>query len=199
MKTCATMMKASLSCILWFSLILSINASDPDPLQDFCVADLTQSNVKLNGFVCKDPKEVKASDLLFKRLDTPLSMNNRFGFNITAGSVETFPGLNTLGISMNHGVFAPGGLNPPHIHPHATEIIVVMEGTILVGLVSTNNVLFLQKLEKGDVFVVPRGLVHFQQNVGTSYATAITALNSQLPGVQVVASATFGANPPVGY
>lgn len=45
--------------------------------------------------------------------------------------------------------------------------------------------------------MIPRGLVHFQQNVGTSYATTITSLNSQLPGVQVVASAIFGANPPI--
>ncbi|CAD6246945.1 unnamed protein product [Miscanthus lutarioriparius] len=29
-------------------------ASDPGPLQDFCVADI-HSPVKVNGFVCKDP------------------------------------------------------------------------------------------------------------------------------------------------
>ncbi|XP_059074982.1 germin-like protein 1-1 [Cryptomeria japonica] len=197
MKTSRAMMKASLSCILWLSIIVAINASDPDPLQDFCVADITQANVKVNGFVCKDPKAVNASDFLFRGLGNPLSTNNSFGFNITQANVQTLPGINTLGISINHGVFAPGGLNPPHIHPRASEIIFVMEGTILVGFISTNNVLFSQKLEKGDVFVIPRGLVHFQQNVGASSATTITALNSQLPGVQVVASAILGANPPI--
>ncbi|GJW68523.1 putative germin-like protein 2-1 [Tanacetum coccineum] len=43
-------------------------ASDPSPLQDFCVADL-KSNVLVNGFACKDPKMVKAEDFLFKGLD----------------------------------------------------------------------------------------------------------------------------------
>ncbi|CAL9103583.1 unnamed protein product, partial [Musa acuminata var. zebrina] len=36
-------------------------ASDPSPLQDFCVAD-KDSKVLVNGFVCKDPKVVKAED-----------------------------------------------------------------------------------------------------------------------------------------
>lgn len=128
------MTKASFSCMLWLSIIMAINASDPDPLQDFCVADITQANVKVNGFVCKDPKAVNASDFLFRGLGNPLSTNNTFGFNITQGNVQTLPGLNTLGISMNHGVFAPGGLNPPHIHPRASKIIFVMEGTLLVVL-----------------------------------------------------------------
>ncbi|XP_057814321.2 germin-like protein 1-1 [Cryptomeria japonica] len=197
MKTSSTMIKASLSCILWLSIMVAINASDPDPLQDFCVADTAEANVKINGFVCKDPKEVNASDFLFRGLSNPLSTNNNLGFNITAGNVVNFPGVNTLGISINRGEFAPGGLNPPHIHPRATEIIFLMEGTILVGFISTDNLLFSQKLEKGDVFVIPRGLVHFQQNVGASYASTITAFNSQMPGVQVIASALFGANPSI--
>ncbi|GLJ20275.1 hypothetical protein SUGI_0368220 [Cryptomeria japonica] len=51
MKTSSTMIKASLCCILWLSIMVAINASDPDPLQDFCVADTTQANVKINGFL----------------------------------------------------------------------------------------------------------------------------------------------------
>nr|GFC47658.1 putative germin-like protein 2-1 [Tanacetum cinerariifolium] len=43
-------------------------AADPSPLQDFCVAD-RNSNVLVNGFVCKDPKMVKAEDFLFRGLD----------------------------------------------------------------------------------------------------------------------------------
>ncbi|KAH9319437.1 hypothetical protein KI387_021206 [Taxus chinensis] len=197
MRTSRINTKAALSFFLWLSAILVISGSDPDPLQDFCVADISQGNVKVNGFVCKDPKSVTASDFLFRGLANPLSTNNDFGFNATAGNVDNFPGVNTLGISMNRAEFAPGGVNPPHIHPRATEIIFVMEGTVLAGFITTNNVLFSQKLEKGDVFVIPRGLVHFQQNVGASYAVTITALNSQLPGVQVVASSLFGSNPPL--
>jgi quercetin dioxygenase-like cupin family protein len=160
------------------------------------VIDITDT-VKVNGFPCKDPKMVKASDFLFQGLRNQGSTNNMFGFLVTPANVEKFPGLNTLGISMNRVDFAPGGVNPPHIHPRATEIAFVVEGTILAGFITTNNTLFSQKLEKGDVFVFPRGLVHFQQNIGRSSAMTITAFNSQLPGAQVLPFSLFGSTPPV--
>ena len=153
--------------------------------------------MKVNGFPCKDPKTVKASDFLFQGLRNPGSTYNMFGSLVTVGNVDNFGGVNTLGISMNRVDFAPGGVNPPHIHPRATEIVFVVEGTLLVGFISTNNTLFSQKLEKGDVFVFPKGLVHFQQNIGASSAMSITAFNSQLPGAQVLPFSLFGSTPPI--
>ncbi|XWS64821.1 hypothetical protein CRYUN_Cryun05aG0037100 [Craigia yunnanensis] len=48
-------------------------------------------------------------------------------------------GLNTLGISLARIDYAPyGGLNPPHTHTRATEILVVLEGTLYVGFVTSN-------------------------------------------------------------
>ncbi|PWA34845.1 hypothetical protein CTI12_AA614000 [Artemisia annua] len=43
----------------------------------------------------------------------------------------------------------------------------------------------------------PEGLIHFQQNVGNSYAVAIAALSSQNPGVITTADAVFGSNPDI--
>jgi hypothetical protein len=43
------------------------------------------------------------------------------------------------------------------------------------------------------VFVFPRGLLHFELNVGEGQTTAIAALNSQNPGVQAQAAALFGS------
>jgi hypothetical protein len=40
---------------------------DPNPLQDFCVAD-TASSVFVNGLVCKDPARVSAGDFTFPGL-----------------------------------------------------------------------------------------------------------------------------------
>jgi len=45
--------------------------------------------------------------------------------------------------------------------------------------------------------VFPRGLVHFQLNVGKGEALAFAALSSQNPGVQQIAQALFGSNPRV--
>lgn len=52
-------------------------------------------------------------------------------------------------------------------------------------------------LKKGDVFVFPIGLVHFQANVGRTPASAYVAFNSQNPGLVVVANAVFGSKPPI--
>ncbi|KAK4400526.1 Germin-like protein 12-2 [Sesamum angolense] len=92
-------------------------ASDPSPLQDFCVA-VNNSNVSA-------------------RVD-----------------------------------YAPYELNPPHTHLSATEILVVIEGTLYVGFMTSNpanlnmkNKLFTKTLCPGDVFVFLEGLIHFQFNV----------------------------------
>nr|XP_043629398.1 putative germin-like protein 2-1 [Erigeron canadensis] len=173
-------------------------ASDPSPLQDFCVAD-PDSNVFVNGVVCKDPKRVKADDFLFRGLNRMGNTTNNVGSNVTAVNVEQLPGLNTLGISMVRIDFAPWGINAPHTHPRATEILTVLEGRLLVGFVTSNpeNRLFTKLLQKGDVFVFPEGLIHFQKNVGNGYALAIAALSSQNPGVITIANAVFGSNPDI--
>ncbi|KAJ9170516.1 hypothetical protein P3X46_018619 [Hevea brasiliensis] len=107
--------------------------------------------------------------------------------------------FNTLGISLARIDFAPyGGLNPPHTHPRATEILVVLEGTLYVGFVTSNpNRLITKFLNAGDVFVFPIGLIHFQFNIGQTNAVAISGLSSQNPGVITIANAVFGSNPPI--
>jgi|UniRef100_A0A2K1WNI5 uncharacterized RmlC-like cupin family protein len=92
-----------------------------------------------------------------------------------------------------------GGLNPPHIHRRATEILLVLDGTLHVGVVTSNpdNHLITKVLSPGDVFVYPTGLVHFQFHVAKTNAVAIAALSSQNPGVITIANAVFGSNPPI--
>ena len=47
---------------------LMVGASDPDPLQDFCVADMSPTAPKVNGFPCKNRAMVTAKDFLFTGL-----------------------------------------------------------------------------------------------------------------------------------
>ncbi|CAO2205981.1 unnamed protein product [Urochloa humidicola] len=174
-------------------------ASDPSPLQDFCVADM-HSPVKVNGFVCKDPMAVNADDF-FKaaKLDEPRK-TNKIGSNVTLISAVQLPGLNTLGISIVRIDYAPLGQNPPHTHPRATEILTVLEGILYVGFVTSNpdKKLFAKVLHKGDVFVFPQGLIHFQFNpIYDKPAVAIAALSSQNPGAITIANAVFGSKPPI--
>jgi quercetin dioxygenase-like cupin family protein len=93
--------------------------------------------------------------------------------------------------------YAPWGVNPPHTHPRAAEMLFVLEGCLDVGFVTAAGKLFARTVSKGDLFVFPRGLVHFQRNNGGAPAVAISAFNSQLPGVQFLAQALSAASPPV--
>ncbi|KAL2225876.1 putative germin-like protein 2-1 [Sesamum indicum] len=187
--------------IILFSLValsfgLVAFAFEPSPLQDFCVADFTTS-ARVNGHVCKNPASVQASDFSFSGLHLPGNTSNPNGSKVTPVAVAQLPGLNTLGISMVRIDYAPWGINPPHTHPRATEILTVLEGSLQVGIVTSNpdNSLITKTLQKGDVFVFPVGLIHFQRNVGTGNAVAIAALSSQNPGVITIANAVFGSKP----
>ncbi|KAJ0082998.1 hypothetical protein Patl1_11444 [Pistacia atlantica] len=185
--------------LLLISLICSVAfASDHSPLQDFCVADL-DSPVLVNGFVCKDPKLVKAEDFHISGLHLRRNTSNPFGSFANRITVNRVPGLNTLGISVARADFAPLGINPPHYHPRASEILTVLEGTLIAGFVTSNpeNRLIMKVLNKGDLFVFPAGLIHFQKNIGPGYAYSISALSSQDPGVVTIANAVFGSKPDI--
>ncbi|KAK3418238.1 hypothetical protein EUGRSUZ_H04193 [Eucalyptus grandis] len=176
-------------------------AYDPSPLQDICVAiNDPKSAVFVNGEFCKDPKQANADDFTFMGFRKPGNTANPLGSKVTPATVNEFPGLNTLGISAARIDFAPGGLNPPHTHPRGTEVLVVIEGTLLVGFVTSNqlnNTLFTKVLYKGDVFVFPIGLIHFQLNTGKTPALAFAGLSSQNPGVITIANSVFGTKPPI--
>jgi quercetin dioxygenase-like cupin family protein len=155
--------------------------------------------VFVNGFTCKNPAKVTAEDFLFSGLDRPGDTDNQLGSSVTPVTVAQIPGLNTLGISMARLDFEPKGINPPHTHPRATEILTVLEGKLGVGFVTSNqadggNRLISKILNKGDVFVFPIGLIHFQINVGRTKAVAISGLSSQNPGTITVANALFGSD-----
>ncbi|KAJ7519706.1 hypothetical protein O6H91_20G052100 [Diphasiastrum complanatum] len=123
-------------------------AADEDPLQDFCVKDTTQK-LHVNGFPCKDPAQVQASDFASDSLKKPGKTSNALGVAVTPANVLTFGGLNTQGI------------------------LFLAKGTLLVGFVTSTpkNKLFAQTIKAGELFIFPRGL-----NPGTSQvARALSA------------------------
>ncbi|XP_030468437.2 putative germin-like protein 2-2, partial [Syzygium oleosum] len=154
---------------------------------------------RVNGLPCLDAKLVQASHFSLSGLNLASNVSNPLGFGFILATVDQIPGLNTLGISMARADYAPSGVAPPHVHPQATEIITVLEGHLLVGFVMSNpdNKLISRVLQKGDVFVFPPGLVHFQKNVGSSNAISIAAFSSQNIGTVLVANAVFGSIPPI--
>ncbi|XP_026452573.1 putative germin-like protein 2-1 [Papaver somniferum] len=185
-------------CVLVLSCSIAL-AFEPSPLQDFCIADKSSYAALGNGMVCKDPKLAEASDFFFTGLHVPGNTSNTQVSKVTPVNVAQIPGLNTLGISLVRIDYAPWGMNPPHTHPRATEILTVLEGTLEVGFITSNpdNILIKKVLQKGDVFVFPIGLIHYQRNIGYVNAFAIAALSSQNPGAITIANAVFGSNPAI--
>ena len=210
-------MAAKSSLLRFWLLALTVlfadnaHAADEDPLQDFCVAnnvtihnsDANTLGLTINGRTCKPADQVTAADFASQLLRNSAVQKptGTTRATVTLASVANFPGLNTLGLSIARIDFpANGGLNPPHVHPRATEVLFLAQGTLTVGFVSTapNNTLFQATLYPGDLFVFPRGLPHFQINLDRrNPALAIAALNSQNPGVSQLAVALLATNPPL--
>jgi quercetin dioxygenase-like cupin family protein len=140
---------------------------------------------------------VTANDFFSDVLSRPGNTGNPVGSAVTTANVEKVSGLNTLGVSMSRVDYAPWGVNPPHTHPRATEIIYVLEGSLDVAFVTTGGNLYARTVCKGGLFVFPRGLIHYQKNTGGAPAVAISVFNSQFPGTQSLAVSLFGASPPV--
>ncbi|XP_027149835.1 germin-like protein subfamily 1 member 18 [Coffea eugenioides] len=180
-------------------------ASDPSPSQDFCVAiNDPNTAVFVNGKICKYPKVVNADDFFFQGLNKPGNATNQQGSNVTTTNVNNLAGLNTLGVSLARLDFVPYGLNPPHTHPRATEVLFVLESTLHVGFVTSNppnnmkNQLFTKTLNPGEIFLpFPLRLIHFQFNVGKMNAVAFAGFSSQNPQVNTIANAVFESNPPI--
>ncbi|PKA52683.1 Rhicadhesin receptor [Apostasia shenzhenica] len=154
----------------------------------------------IDGFACKPADKVAETDFFFAGLagTKPSAAAAPLGSAVTAGDVLAIPGLNTLGISMSRIDYAAaGGLNPPHLHPRASEILFVIAGRLEVGFITAAGKLVSKTVSKGQVFVFPQGLMHFERNKDDVLATAIAAFDSELPGTQRVPVALFAAVPPV--
>lgn len=172
-------------------------AADADPIDDFCVADLS-SKLIINGLVCVNPATVTGTDFKFTGFEKAGNTSNGLGSAVSpAFAGVNYPALNTQGLGLARLDYAKGGLIAPHTHPRATEVLYVAQGTLYVGFVDTNNKFYPTILNKGDLYVFPRGLIHFQLNIGNGPAFAIASFNSQNPGLQLVANALFGAQPPI--
>ncbi|KAJ0013382.1 hypothetical protein Pint_21881 [Pistacia integerrima] len=133
--------------VLTFAVALSTTAADPDLLQDLCVADLN-STMKVNGYPCR--KRAIVDDFFSDSLAKPGAINGCRGYQTTLACVQKIPGLNTLGVSLTRIDFAPGGLNPPHTHSRATEMVHVLNGALTVGFITANGSnLFSRPIETG--------------------------------------------------
>ncbi|KAK9104746.1 hypothetical protein Scep_021590 [Stephania cephalantha] len=199
MKTVSSTCSLFLARTLFLVLLIPSAKPDPDPLQDYCVADTSSGPPPffVNGYPCIDPKLAISAHFVTSALSKPgNTAANPFGFSVTLTSIRNMPGVNTQGLAMARVDIAPLGLVPLHWHPRASEIAIVIQGNVLVGFVDTSNRLFIQQLRTGDSFVFPKATMHFLYNLDSlKVALVISGLNSQNPGAELVALASFVSNP----
>ncbi|KAK6150859.1 hypothetical protein DH2020_015791 [Rehmannia glutinosa] len=174
-------------------------ASDPSPLQDFCVAVDDANAADLQGSKNGDSRRF----LLFRPKQAWKHIKSTW---IKSHPCDCQPATRTQHSRHFFGScrFRTKRAQPAPHTPRATEVLVVVQGTLYVGFVTsnpanpnTNNKLFTKTLYPGDVFVFPEGLIHFQLNVGKTNVVAFAGLSSQNPGVITIANAVFGTDPPI--
>lgn len=157
----------------FFFVLLAIfsmaKAGDPDLIVDYIP-------IQVNG-------SVNSTVFTFTGLRSAFTGDFPPNFKPTKASFVEFPALLGQSVALAVLQFPTGSLNPPHTHPRSAELLLVVSGSLQVGFVDTTNKLFNQTLQIGDVFLFPKGMVHFQLNADPrNTATAIAAFGSANPG-----------------
>lgn len=113
-------------------------------------------------------------------------------FKVFKTSAAEFPALNGQSVSNAVLQFPAGTTNPPHTHPRSAELLFLVDGSLQAGFVDTTNKLFTQTLQSGDMFIFPKGLVHFQYNADSqNSALAISAFRSTSAGTVSLPTTLF--------
>ena len=164
---------------------LAAVAGDPDILSDFIVpapmVGMPPTNITGDFFTYTD----------FRAANETMPWPPQY-FVVIKANMGVFPALNGQSVSYAMLVFPSGYVNPPHTHPRAAELLFVQSGALSVGFVDTAGKLYTQDLVAGDIFVFPKGLVHYQYNQGPNPATALSAFGSAAPGIVNVPASVFG-------
>ncbi len=190
-------METKLLHIFFFLQLLFFSYSH-GAVQDFCIADFT-APISPEGYSCKNPKYVTVDDFVFTGLRKRGNTKNILGAKVTFAFVDEFPGFNGLGLAMARIDLDPGGAIPIHTHPGGSEVIHVVEGALVAGFIALDNTAYYKLLQVGDLMIFPKGLLHFQVNIGKVPAMAFVSLNSASPGIQITADAFFSRNFPTEY
>uniref|UniRef100_A0A7N1A0C6 Germin-like protein n=1 Tax=Kalanchoe fedtschenkoi TaxID=63787 RepID=A0A7N1A0C6_KALFE len=176
---------AEASFFIIFSLAIvgmlsSAKAGDPDITSDF---------------ILPSTATVSSSYFLYTGLRAVFNSSApRATLKASKASMAEFPALAGQSVSMAVLQFPPGAVNPPHVNSRASGILFVVRGSLEVGLVDTSNKLYTQTLHLGDVFVFPKGLVHFQYNADArNPATGVAAFGSASSGTFSIPTSVFEA------
>ncbi|KAK1268345.1 putative germin-like protein 9-2 [Acorus gramineus] len=154
-------------------------AGDPDIISDFIVP----SNL--------NPANVTGTFFTYTGMRTLMNADSPKTLTVLKATMEQFPALNGQSVSYATLLFPNGSVNPPHTHPRSAELLFLIGGSLEVGFVDTTNKLYTQTLFPGDMFVFPKGLVHYQYCISNDIAIAVSAFGSASAGTVSVPASVF--------
>nr|GMD64652.1 germin-like protein 9-3 [Ipomoea batatas] len=171
-----------LAIVTIFLAILHLtSAGDPDILTDFVL-----------------PPDVPSADpnfFTYTGFRSLVGAPPPAAFKVTKASMAEFAALNGQSVSYAVLQYPGGSVNPLHTHPRASELLFLTIGTLEVGFIDTTNKLFTQTLQTGDLFIFPKGLVHFQYNADPDkLAVAVSAFGSASAGTVSIPSTVFNTS-----
>ncbi|KAI5322872.1 hypothetical protein L3X38_031944 [Prunus dulcis] len=177
-------MASRTSTLKFFSLLISsfaivqmAMAGDPDIISDFLLP--------ANG-------TVDANFFTYTGFRVLVGGGPPTAFKVLKATLAEFPALDGQSVSYAVLEFPSGTTNPPHTHPRSAELLFLIDGTLEVGFIDTKNNLFTQTLQAGDLFVFPKGLVHFQYNADAENpALAVSAFGSANAGTVSLPNTLF--------
>jgi len=118
------------------------------------------------------------------------------GGSLSPANVANFPALFANGIAMTIGNVKPCGMNTPHTHPRANEILYLVNGEMETGFIEENGARFVQNfLTAGQGTLFPKGSIHYQINTGCDPLLFVAALSDEDPGTSQIAQ-RFSMLPP---
>ncbi|KAL6838498.1 hypothetical protein ACP4OV_031743 [Aristida adscensionis] len=164
---------------------MGVLAGDPDILSDYIIPANANPN----------PGGITGAFFTYTGFRAMMNMNMPMAnFTATKATMMEFPALNGQSVAYALLMFPPDSVNPTHTHPRAAELLLVVDGALSVGFVDTANKLYAQDLAAGDMFVFPKGVVHWQRNKDAAKpATALSAFGSAAPGLVPVPVTVFGS------
>jgi oxalate decarboxylase/phosphoglucose isomerase-like protein (cupin superfamily) len=71
----------------------------------------------------------------------------------------------------------------------------VLKGDVMMGFTTNANQLFSKVVKENELFVIPRGLKHFQLNAGTGDAVFVAMFDSQSPSAVTPTFSLFAIKP----
>jgi len=139
---------------------------------------------------------LKDTDFVFNFLNATATKGA--GGNTIGANVANFPVLTNQGLAMTVGNLDACGMNTPHTHPRATEMLYLVNGTLQTGMLDENGARFVYNtINNGSAAVFLKGSIHYQLNWGCEPVQFVAVLNHEDPGTLSVAQRYLGLPPDI--